>query len=166
MKAIIIQGSSRSSGNTRTISDELVNRTNCDLIVLKNHNISYYDYESKNREDDFIPLMKKVINNYDTIIFASPVYWYSMSGILKVFFDRMTDLVTIEKELDRKMKGKNTAVLSTSAGKTLDAYFYIPFKETARYLGMNYIGDLHSEYGNIDEANLNKFIGKLNANSL
>ena len=56
--------------------------------------------------------MKTIISKYDTIIFATPVYWYSMSGILKVFIDRITDLLTIEKELGRKLRGKKMAVVS------------------------------------------------------
>ncbi|MCP4458779.1 MAG: NAD(P)H-dependent oxidoreductase [Cytophagales bacterium] len=37
---------------------------------------------------------------------ATPVYWYSMSGIMKVFLDRIYDVLTIEKELGRKLHGK------------------------------------------------------------
>lgn len=61
------------------------------------------------RNDDYLNLMKQILEKYETLILATPVYWYSMSGIMKVFFDRLTDLLTIEKELGRKLRGKKIA---------------------------------------------------------
>lgn len=61
------------------------------------------------RNDDYLNLMKQILDKYETLILATPVYWYSMSGIMKVFFDRLTDLLTIEKELGRKLRGKKIA---------------------------------------------------------
>ena len=43
---------------------------------------NYYDYEYKNQNDDFLPTIKKILA-YDLILFITPVYWYSMSGIMK-----------------------------------------------------------------------------------
>jgi multimeric flavodoxin WrbA len=85
VKNIVILGSSRIDGNTRNVVDKLKNHLDFDLIDLSNYNISYYDYEHKNQNDDFLMLVRNIINNYDTFIFATPVYWYSMSGIMKVF---------------------------------------------------------------------------------
>ncbi|MEG1839620.1 MAG: NAD(P)H-dependent oxidoreductase, partial [Bacteroidaceae bacterium] len=87
-KKIIILGSSRKNGNTTKIVDEIAKEHHIDVVNLSDYNISYYDYESKNIEDDFLPLIKKIIENHDTFIFATPIYWYNMSGIMKVFFDR------------------------------------------------------------------------------
>lgn len=61
------------------------------------------------RNADYLNLMKQILDKYETLILATPVYWYSMSGIMKVFFDRLTDLLTIEKEFGRKLRGKKTA---------------------------------------------------------
>ncbi|SEC89369.1 Multimeric flavodoxin WrbA [Tenacibaculum sp. MAR_2009_124] len=140
---IVIQGSSKSYGNTRKIIDYLNPENNFDIVDLKTKNIGHFDYEFKNTNDDFIPLVKNVIPNYDTIIFATPVYWYSMSGILKVFFDRCSDLLYQEKELGRLLRGKNMAVISNSGANDLKKGFYMPFKESANYLGMNYLGNVH-----------------------
>jgi multimeric flavodoxin WrbA len=114
-----------------------------DVVNLSDYSFSYYDYESKNRDDDFFELAKGLITNYDTLIFATPVYWYSMSGIMKVFFDRFSDLIRIEKETGRKLRGKKMAVISNSHDSALDFDFYIPFKKSADYLGMTYLGDRH-----------------------
>ncbi|MDA5312487.1 flavodoxin family protein, partial [Vibrio cholerae] len=74
--------------------------TDTTLFDLSDYAISFYDYEHMNRNDDFIHLINKLAE-FDHLVFASPVYWYSMSAQLKVFFDRLSDLLTIEKELGR-----------------------------------------------------------------
>lgn len=142
-KSVIILGSSRKNGNTTKIVDEISKEHGIEVINLSDFNISYYDYESKNREDDFFPLIKGIIENYDTLIFATPVYWYNMSGILKVFFDRFSDLIRIEKETGRKLRGKKIGVISNSHDNEIEESFYIPFKKTADYLGMEYLGHAH-----------------------
>ncbi|KUJ63082.1 FMN reductase [Flavobacteriaceae bacterium CRH] len=142
-RKVIILGSSRKNGNTTKIVDEISKEHGIEVINLSDFNISYYDYESKNREDDFFPLIKGIIENYDTLIFATPVYWYNMSGILKVFFDRFSDLIRIEKETGRKLRGKKIGVISNSHDNEIEESFYIPFKKTADYLGMEYLGHAH-----------------------
>jgi len=121
-KKVIILGSSRSNGNTTRIVNEIASQFNIDVVNLKDYKFSYYDYESKNREDDFLPLIKGIIEKYDTLIFATPIYWYSMSGIMKVFFDR---------------------VISNSHDDELEYDFYLPFRLSAEYLGMEYLGNQH-----------------------
>lgn len=142
-KTVIILGSSRKNGNTTKIVDEISKEHRLEVINLSDFNISYYDYESKNREDDFFPLIKGIIENYDTLIFATPIYWYNMSGIMKVFFDRFSDLIRIEKETGRKLRGKKIGVISNSHDNEIEESFYIPFKKTADYLGMEYLGHAH-----------------------
>ena len=112
-------------------------------VDLNDYDISYYDYQHKNRNDDYLSLMKYLIDRYDTLIFVTLVYWYSMSGIMKVFFDRLTDLLEIEKPLGRKLRGMKMGAISCSNGNNLGNIFWIPFLETAKYLGMKYHGDLH-----------------------
>ncbi len=144
MKAVIIQGSSRNDGDTTKITGILQRKSGWDLIDLNNYEISHYDYAHENAGDDFIPLMRNLIDKYDTFVFATPVYWYAMSGIMKVFFDRITDLLEIEKDLGRKLRGKNMAAISVSIGNNLGEEFWLPFSKTAEYLGMNYLGNLHT----------------------
>lgn len=152
-KTIIIQGSSKSEGNTNLISSFLNIDNKFDMIDLKTKNIGHFDYEFKNANDDFLSLLEEIIEKYDTIIFATPVYWYSMSGMLKVFFDRLSDLLHYKKELGRKLRGKNMAMISNSGDNDVKDGFSMPFIESANYLGMNYLGDIHtwSENGEINK---------------
>lgn len=105
--------------------------------------------------------MEQIIKKYDTLILATPVYWYSMSGIMKVFFDRITDLLTIEKELGRKLRGKRMAVISCSIGDNLGEHFWLPFSETAKYLGMEYLGNAHTITGENNETKIAEFINQI-----
>lgn len=143
MKRIIIQGSSRSKGNTHKIVQLLKHELNADVVDLKAYKIGQYDYDYANREDDFLPLMRQLIE-YDMIIFATPVYWYSMSGIMKKFFDRITDCLKIEKETGDKLKGIYLAALSCGPDDDVPESFSVPFRATAEYLEMEYAGYVHT----------------------
>lgn len=134
---------------------------NWDLVDLNDYSFSHFDYEHRNRDDDFLPLIKRLLEEYDTLVFATPVYWYAMSGLLKVFFDRITDLLTIEKDTGRKLRGKRTATVSCSIGNNLGDQFWLPFRKTAEYLGMSYLADVHLLAGE-DELNedlMKQFVG-------
>ena len=144
MNKIVIVGSARNDGDTAALTNELIEQSEWDLINLNDYNFNYFDYKHENRDDDYLTLMKNIKKNNDTMIFATPVYWYSMSGIMKVFFDRMTDLLTIEKKLGRKLRGKRMAVISCSIGNNLGEYYWLPFSKTAKYLGMEYVANIHT----------------------
>ncbi|CAA0144569.1 FMN reductase [Tenacibaculum maritimum] len=158
MKKVVIVGSSRNDGDTVVLINELTKQSKWDLIDLNDYNFSYYDYKHENRNDDYLTLMAKLIKKYDTLIFATPVYWYSMSGIMKVFFDRITDLLTIEKKLGRQLRGKKMAVISCSIGNNLGEHFWLPFSETANYLGMEYLGNVHTVTGEKNDKKIMEFI--------
>ncbi len=144
MKRIIIQGSSRSGGNTNKIVKYLMNEVDCDFVDLAKKNIGHYDYDYNNMDDDFLPLIRNIVNEYDLIIFATPVYWFTMSGLTKMFFDRLSDCIRIEKETGRKLRGKKMAVISCGSQKNPTPGFFKPFQLSAEYLGMKYIGDTHT----------------------
>ena len=143
-KIVIIQASARSNGDTAIIVEYIHEKKLVDVIDLKTKTIGHFDYDFNNSRDDFIPLIQKLITDYDTILFATPVYWYSMSGHLKVFFDRISDLLKTHKDVGRQLRGKKMAMLSVSNHNDMKEGFSIPFKESANYLGMEYLGDLHT----------------------
>lgn len=136
--AIIIFGSSRSDGNTSEYANYLKNKLSCDLVDLSSKNINYYDYNHTNSDDDFIGIAEQIAEK-QILIFITPVYWYSMSAIMKTFFDRFTDLTTIRKDLGRKLRGKDIFLLSCSWSKKVVDHFENPFKATAKYFDMNFV---------------------------
>jgi multimeric flavodoxin WrbA len=159
-KGVIIQGSAKSLGHTNKIANFVRDNTGFEIIDLKEKNIGHFEYDFRNVDDDFLPLMRSIVVNYQTIVFATPVYWYSMSGIMKDFFDRITDLLKTEKDLGRQLRGKNMALISCGSDSTLQNGFTMPFIESANYLGMNYVGDVHTWIE--DEKIPDQLIEKLN----
>lgn len=140
-QTVIILGSSNSHGDTRKIVEAVRNVVPADLIDLNELDIGYFDYEFKNQHDDFFPTVEKILA-YKNIIFASPVYWYSMSAIMKTFFDRLSDLLQIRKPLGRRLRGKKMWVISSSSNSEVYPSFFKAFELSAEYLGMEYGGNL------------------------
>ncbi|AMM50268.1 hypothetical protein TH61_02460 [Rufibacter sp. DG15C] len=142
-KGVIILGSSNSNGTTKSIANFISTRTNFPIIDLKTKKIGEFDYEFKNRDDDFLPLIRHIVEEYQIVVFATPVYWYAMSGTMKIFFDRLSDCLKTEKETGRKLRGMEMAVVCCGCDQELKDGFYMPFKETAKYLGMRYMADMY-----------------------
>jgi multimeric flavodoxin WrbA len=137
--AIVVLASSRSQGNTRLLVDYLVAGTALPVVDLSSKKISPYDYDHANAGDDFIPLIETLCQK-DVWVFATPVYWYTMSAPMKIFFDRLSDLLTTHQELGRKLRGRSMAVIASGTDPSLPDCFEAPFRLTCDYLGMYYRG--------------------------
>ncbi|MDA1292219.1 MAG: NAD(P)H-dependent oxidoreductase [bacterium] len=138
-KVISIFGSSRENGNTMEAFQSVLGERNAEIINLINTNLSPFDYDHNNKEDSFLAIAEKMVSA-DTIIIATPVYWYSMSAYCKVFFDRLSDLITIRKGIGRSLKAKKVFVVCTGTGKQLPEGFEVPFASTSKYFDMDYCG--------------------------
>ena len=138
---IIINGTHNTNGNTSQLIERIY--PNTPSIKLLNYHIELYNYDEKYSEkDQFLDIVHQLLDA-DEIIFATPVYWYSMSSRLKIFFDRMTDLIGTNKKIGRKLMGKKMSVITTSNGNNLDENFFLPFIETANYLHLEYVEGKH-----------------------
>lgn len=137
---ILIFGSSRDSGLHHRVVDAVLDGARPEIIDLHHQNIAYYDYTNNYAEgDDFLKIAGKMAAA-QTIIFATPVYWYAMSAQLKTFFDRFTDLVTVHKTEGRKLAGRKMHLLAWGHEVALPQGFEVPFASTAQYLDMVYQG--------------------------
>lgn len=74
MKTAILLSTSRQNGNTCALVNAVSEQAEADVFNLKDYNISPFDYEHKNIDDDFVPLIKELLK-HQHIVFASPVYW-------------------------------------------------------------------------------------------
>lgn len=139
-RALVILGSAREGSNTLKAVQELCPFQNYELIDLRKHTIHPYRYDSENiPPDDFLMIVDNMLQA-DVIVFATPVYWYAMSGIMKAFFDRFSQLLREYKTRGRALKGKEVYLIATSSEPTLSEGFEVPFRRTAEYLDMNYKG--------------------------
>lgn len=141
-KIAILQGSARSDGNTRKVVSHLMSLIKADHYDLNDYEVGYYDYEHR-QADDFPDLVQKLVE-YEVLILATPVYWYSMSAQMKTFFDRLTDLFEIHKPLYAQMAGQKWLVLSCGPDDDVPDYFWKPFAASAEYLNLSFLGYVHS----------------------
>ena len=167
MKTAIVVGSARNNGNTEQLSIEVASKMPATLFNLNNYNICPFDYEFNHVNDDFLILMKALLR-FDRIILATPVYWYCASSVMKVFLDRFSDLLKVNKDLGRKLRGKPTALIATGCDNIPAPCFEEAFNLSYAYLGMTYQGMLYCcvedeiEVLNYQQQ-IEQFIGALNA---
>lgn len=140
-KNLVILGSSRSDGETKALYEKVFNGLSNKLYDLKELNISFFDYQYQNADDDFQKVAQDM-TEHDNIILATPVYWYTMSAQLKVFIDRFSDLITTRKDIGRALKSKKLFVMTTY-GATVPIGFEEPFRQTCIYLDIEYVGCLY-----------------------
>jgi len=144
LSTIALFSSSRRRGNTGQLLDRVASELNIEIVDLGGLRISPYDYEHRNRDDDFEPIMKRMLA-HDQILFATPIYWYASSPAMKVFLDRLSDFLELPDLLPegRRLRGKYAYVLCTSISDAPSAEFMGAFRETFGYLGMHFRGVVH-----------------------
>ncbi len=98
-KIIFMNGSPNKSGNTFRIGEEILKGVNHDILQMSDYKVYQY---GQVYEDDQINEIFKHLENVDTIVIGTPVYWYTVGGILKTFIDRLYLLREAEV-----LKGKN-----------------------------------------------------------
>ena len=142
-KPLILLASARKQGDTRKLVDVIFADTDHKLIDLLDFQISPYNYLHQYPDsDDFLKVTDEILN-HRIIVFATPVYWYAMSGILKIFFDRFTDLITFQKQSGWRLKGKSFFLLAVGSDEKLPNGFEIPFQLTSDYFHMAYKGSIY-----------------------
>ena len=107
LSTIALFSSSRRGGNTGQLIDRIASELNIEVIDLAGRRMSSYDYDHRNRDDDFEPLMRRVLA-HEQIIFATPIYWYAVSPGMKIFLDRISDYLELPDLLcdGRRLRGK------------------------------------------------------------
>ena len=141
MRTCIIFGSSRSDGNTSILVSQLIALTGATLFDLNEYKVGYYRYPH-DQEDDFLSLFEEIIK-FDHLIFCTPVYWYSMSAIMKTFFDRISEPLRTHPNLTNALKNKSLLLFNMSSSSHEYPYFHKPFEDSANYLKMVYKGHVH-----------------------
>lgn len=142
-KPLILSASARKQSETKAFLNTVFTGMDHEVIDLPDFQIAPYDYSNNYpAEDDFLQIADAMVK-HQVLVFATPVYWYAMSGVMKTFFDRFTDLVTTQKHLGRRLKGKTTLLLAVGADAELPDGFEIPFQYTSHYLNMTYSGCIY-----------------------
>ena len=166
-KPLVIIGSARKESDTRKFVDRIFHARDHTLIDLLDVQINGFDYTHSYPAPDAYPAIVEEMLGHEVIVFATPVYWYAMSALMKTFFDRFSDLITYRKTTGRQLKGKSTLLIAVGADQYLPDGYEIPFKSTSEYLDMNYLGYVYHCTKNElpDLQQIQDFIRKLNGNN-
>jgi hypothetical protein len=89
----------------------------------------------------FLPLVREIAV-FDRIVFATPLYWYAMSGVMKTFFDRFADLLLdpAKRPLRRALAGREVWALVVGTDAEPPTGLAEPFKFTVSYFDMTWRG--------------------------
>jgi len=101
-KVIVISSSPKKGGDSDILCDEFIKGASnaghkIEKIFLRDKKINYctgchycstVDYTACSQKDDMAEILDK-LQEADTIVFASPIYFYSISGQMKTFIDRI-----------------------------------------------------------------------------
>lgn len=107
MKVLILYGSSRRGGNSEALADHLTRGLDCTRIYLAEKRITpiidkRHDPAGFSPVDDDQDALIEQMLSHDVIVFATPLYWYGMSGQMKLFVDRWSQSLR-----DRRIDFKN-----------------------------------------------------------
>jgi hypothetical protein len=144
-KAIIIFSGSNRPDNSSSLVTEIAQQFSVKVIDLSSFGINPHTVD-----DHLIAIIEDMLDA-DSIIFATPVYWHSMSTRMKLFIDRLTELVKDDRELGEILRGKRGLLLGTGTDAILSRSFEETFSLMLSCIGIEYSGMLYCK-GNSDPA--------------
>ena len=156
---IIISSTPRIGGNSEILAKEFARGCkdashSVEIINLRDYNLKYcmgcYACQKMGRcvHNDKMNEISEKLLKADVIVFATPVYFYSMSGQLKVFIDRLVPIYTeISADIyliatqwdDNKEIMENT--INAIRGCTVDCFENCKEKGVIYGVGLSDIGD-------------------------
>ena len=156
-KIVIVKGSPRKKGNSSILAESLAKgamESNADVEVfflddmdIKPCNACNACIKKPERgctiKDDMQIIYPK-LRSADSIVIASPVYWFNMSAQTKIFIDRFYGLIEPKKHA---LKGKDIVIILTYGDSDENSSGAVnainSFKDTFRYIGAEIIGIIH-----------------------
>lgn len=139
MSIAVIYGGTRPNGNTELLTKHALKGLEVEQIILREHNILPIDdkrHDAKgfeDRHDDYNSIMKRILP-HDTLIFATPIYWYSMSGIMKNFVDRWSHTMRDTKFPDFKQQMSKKDAFVIAVGGDNPAIKGLPMIQQFQYI--------------------------------
>ncbi|MBN8252054.1 flavodoxin family protein [Priestia flexa] len=119
MSIAVLYGGNRPGGNTETLTKKVIEGIEVTEIHLKDYIIQ--PIEDKRHDeagfpeinDDYNKIIDEVLR-HDTLIFSTPIYWYTMTGVMKNFIDRWSHSMRDVNypEFKQQMAGKHAYVVT------------------------------------------------------
>ncbi|MCM2535794.1 flavodoxin family protein [Neobacillus pocheonensis] len=119
MTIAVIYGGTRQNGNTELLTEQVVQGIVTEKIYLRDHTIlpiedmRHSQDGFQERNDDYNSILDRIMP-HNILLFATPIYWYSMSGTMKNFIDRWSQTLRDPKYPDfkNKMASKKAFVIA------------------------------------------------------
>ncbi|KLN63444.1 flavodoxin family protein [Vibrio sp. VPAP30] len=149
MKTLILFSSANKQGNTAKTIEYVQADHNVEVVDIDSLAITPYCYENDYPADDFYPLVDKMLAS-DNLVFASPIYWYSVTAPMKALVDRMTELLDVAelKPKARALESKRGFVITSSGKSEICPIFDSFFTGLFRYFNIEYTANLHAACNN------------------
>ncbi|WP_054950206.1 flavodoxin family protein [Numidum massiliense] len=154
MSLAVIYGGSRENGNTETLTERAVQKLTVEKIYLRDYAIQPIVDERhaaggfQDVNDEYNSIIDRILP-HDILIFATPIYWYSMSGTMKTFIDRWSHTLRDTKYPDFKnsMQAKKTYVIAVGGDEP--SIKGLPLIQQFRYIfdfiGLSFAGYIIGE---------------------
>ncbi len=113
LAGFVLEGAAEGGAETETIDL-------CDLRIIPCTACDACSFNGVCVNDDDVPIIVSRMKEADGIVFASPVYIDNVSGQMKIFFDRLADV--IHYQLLAGKYGCSVATTHTSGGDDVVAY--------------------------------------------
>ncbi|NMH73970.1 flavodoxin family protein [Bacillus sp. RO2] len=149
MSIAIIYGGTRPNGNTETLTKYATQGIEVEEIFLREHiihpivDMRHDEKGFQDRKDDYNALLKRILQ-HDTLIFATPIYWYSMSGMMKNFVDRWSHTMRDANFPDFKAQLSTKNAYIIAVGGDSPSIKGLPmieqFKYIFEFMGMEFKG--------------------------
>lgn len=163
MKIAVIYGGTRANGNTETLAEQALKGLKAERIFLKDYTIRPIEDLRHSPEgfhdvgDDYNVVIDRVLE-HDILLFATPIYWYGMSGYMKNFVDRWTQTLRDAERpgFRERMKNKTAYVVAVGGDQPLlkGLPLVLQFQHIFDFFGTRYGGYILGE-GNRPGAVLN-----------
>jgi multimeric flavodoxin WrbA len=171
-KMLIVKGSPRKNGNSATLADQVAAGAQeagaqVESVYLHGMDISPCDaceacQASADAEcivDDDMQSLYPKVREADVIVYASPIYWFTISAQLKLFMDRCYALGGDEVE-DHGLAGKRIGVVLTYGDDDLFSSGGInairTFQDAFRYIPAEIVDIVHASANDPGEIKANE----------
>lgn len=112
-------GSSRKESNSELLADLVTKDIKHQKIYLKDlsiqpiHDLRHAEGGFQLVDDDYDTIINAFLES-DIIIFSTPIYWYTMSGIMKNMIDRLSQAIRDERfpQLTERLRSVEAIVLA------------------------------------------------------
>ena len=136
MSILFINTSSNHHGNTVSMAEELLQGQDYETLHLNDYHIAQLGQTSP--YDQFEQVFDQ-IDQADTLVFGTPIYWHDMTGSLKLLIDRISEDVDWDSS---HLAGKKVILLAQGAAPSATVLKHCDFifQRFTSLAGMNYLG--------------------------